>query len=147
MLDIREFSVSESFSKVADLARAHWLETEAGIGDGPAPLLGVYAELEKVSSIVAYGAFDDDQMVGYSVAILGPHLHYGFIYAHHDLLYISPEHRKGTLALRLIRMTEERCQALGAKFIAWHVKPDSTLEAILSRTGYAVEEVIYKKEF
>lgn len=148
MPDVREISVSEYIGKVADLTRAHWQETEPGVSsDGPCPVADVYAALEQVGNVVAFGAFDGDELIGYSVAILGPHLHYGFTYAHHDLLYVRPDHRRGSLGLRLMRMTEEAAKARGARFVVWHVKPGSTLESILSRAGYAVEEVVYKKEF
>lgn len=147
MLEVREFSVSEYIDRVVGLVRAHWLETESELAPGgPKPLVGIYLALEKAGSIIAFGAFEDGTMVGYSVAILGPHLHYGMTYAHHDLLYVSPEHRRGMLGLKLIRATERAAKARGAAFSTWHAKPGGTLESILSRTGYQREEIVYKKD-
>lgn len=146
-MDIRQFSISEHIDKVGDLVRSHWQETEPGLtDDGPAPCIASYEKLEKLGCTIAFGAFDGDEMVGYCVAFTVPHLHYGFMYAQHDVFYLRPDHRKGSLALRLIRLTEQAAKERGARFIAWHAKPDSKLNKILSRTGYVVEEVVFKKE-
>ena len=148
MPEIRPISVVACLDAAAGLMQAHQLETEPGMSsDGPHPLGHVYAALELAGNVVAFGAFEGDELVGYSVAIIGPHLHYGYLYAHHDVLYVRPESRKGTVGLRLIRATEAESMARGARCVTWHVKPGSRLEAILSRTGYSVEETVYRKEF
>lgn len=148
MPDIRPISVSACLDAAATLTLAHQTETEPGMSnDGPHPMTHVYAALEQAGGVVAFGAFDGEEMVGYSVAILGPHLHYSYLYAHHDALYVRPDHRKGSLGLRLIRATEAESKMRGAVCVTWHVKPNSKLESILNRTGYTVEETVYRKEF
>lgn len=91
MPEIRPISVVACLDAAAGLMQAHQMETEPGMSsDGPHPLSHVYAALEQAGSVVAFGAFDGDELVGYSVAIIGPHLHYGYLYAHHDALYVRP---------------------------------------------------------
>jgi len=149
MPHVRPVLVSDYINQVTDLIHAHWLETERDFApNGPAPAVDVYRALEQAGSILAFGAFDDaETLVGYAVAILSPHLHYGVLYAHHDLLYVTPAHRRGTLGLKLMRAIEGAAKDRGAQFSTWHAKPGSTLEAILTRSGYQLEESIFKKEF
>jgi GNAT superfamily N-acetyltransferase len=131
----------------AELARAHWAETEAGLmPEGPSIAIELYQALEQADALIAFGAFDADELVGYAVAILGLHLHYRVLYAQHDLLFVRPDHRRGTLGLRLMRAIETALKARGAKFVVWHAKPQSTFNMILVRTGYAVEETVYRKD-
>ena len=149
MPEVRPISFTEHVAQAtALLGVEHVAEVEPDIGrDGPQLALPIYETLERAGSLITLGAFDGDTMVGYSVAILGPHLHYGFTYAHHDMLYVAPAHRQGRLGLQLIRETEREAKARGARCVTWHVKPGSALDKILGRLGYAVEETVYLKEF
>lgn len=147
MVDIREIVATEHMGAAAELARAHWAETEAGLmPEGPSIAVDLYWALEKADALVAFGAFDGAELVGYSLAILGPHLHYNVLYAQHDLLFVRADHRRGTLGLRLKDITEVAVKARGAKFVVWHAKPGSAFNTILERTGYIVEETVYRKD-
>lgn len=150
MVEIRNFVLSEFYESPEGraMAQAHQREVEPELGrEGVNLALDVYRALEASGAVIAIGAFDGKTLVGYSVAILGPHLHYGFLYAHHDLLYLDPAYRKGTLGLRLIRATEAEARARGARCATWHAKPGSALQRILDRLGYGSEETVYLKEF
>lgn len=149
MAEVRQIRFTEYVeAATAALGVNHVRETEPELGaHGPNLQTAVYASLEAAGSLITFGAFEGDEMVGYSVAILGPHLHYGFTYAHHDLLYVDPAYRKGTLGLRLIRATEAEAKARGARCATWHAKPGSALQRILDRLGYGSEETVYLKEF
>lgn len=149
MAEVRQIQFTEYVdAATAALGVDHVRETEPELGaQGPQLQKAIYAALEQSGTLVTFGAFEGDQLVGYSVAILGPHLHYGFTYAHHDLLYVAPTHRKGTLGLRLIRATEAEAKARGARCATWHAKPGSALQRILDRLGYGSEETVYLKEF
>lgn len=147
MLEVREIHLSEHFGTLAALAHDHWLETEQGVTrEGPAPNIQLYTMLEHGGALIAFAAFEDGQPVGYVVGIFSTHLHYSFPYVAHDLLYLSPEHRRGSLGLRLMQALECRARERGARFITWHAKPETTFDALLKRASYEVEETIYKKE-
>lgn len=147
MPDVREISAVAYFDRAANLARQHWLETEAGLVDQPPCLpVATYEALEANGNLITFGAFDGDELVGYSVAMIVPHMHYDMLCAHHDLLFVRADFRKGSLGLRLMRETETAAKARGAKFVVWHAKPGSTFETILHRIGYAVEETVYRKD-
>lgn len=149
MVEIREIQFTEYMAYgIEKLGREHAHEVEPGLSRNGIQLAeDVYRTLEANGALITFGAFEGEELVGYSVAILGPHLHYGFTYAHHDMLYLDPAYRKGGLGLQLIQATEAEAKARGARCATWHAKPGSALQKILDRLGYASEETVHIKEF
>jgi len=105
-----------------------------------------YRTLEDNGYLLTLLAFEGTALIGYSVFILSPHLHYMELkVALNDVMFLHPAHRLGYTGVRLIRESEKMCRAAGAGKICWHVKPDTTLQAILNRLGYDTEEVMQAK--
>lgn len=109
------------------------------------PMWEKYAALEASGDVLhIYTARDDGALVGYAVFFVQAHLHYRSLFpAINDLLWVKPEER-GTSGLRLIRFCEQELAAVADK-IVWHSKPDTVLEKLLPRMGYAMEETIWGK--
>lgn len=149
MIHIQPFKPSEWYDKIEqELAQGHWQETEAHLSDTPPKLSReTYEALDERGSLIAIGAFDGERIVGYAVAFICEHAHYGTLYAAHDSLYIAPEYRVGRTGIKMMRAVEEEAKARGATFIAWHAKPQSTFHQLLQRLGYAEEEVVYQRRF
>lgn len=146
-MNLEPIVVTERIGTITDLMREHWLENESEVApDGPKPIVEAYAALEASGGISAFGAFDGENMVGYVVCIVARHHHYGFAFAQHDVLFVSHAYRSSGLGLRLIRRAEEDARERGARMMVWHAKPGSALERIMSRRGYAVEDVMLRKE-
>lgn len=111
------------------------------------PNRDAYEDIEQHGSLLCLVArAASGQITGYSVCMLGRHLHYDMVYAHNDVLYVDPAHRKGRLGLRLINETEARAKARGAQFIIWHAKPDTALAALMPRLGYRLQDLILSRE-
>jgi len=146
MVEIRKALPTEWFDAISSLIEEHWMETESHlVPTGPNPIIAAYKAMEDADCIVSYAAFDGDAMVGYAVAFVMPHLHYGVTYANHDVLFVKKEYRRGSLAFRLMRCVEEDAIKRGAGFMLWHAKPGTPFEAMLQRLP--VEESVYRKEF
>lgn len=112
-----------------------------------APNVEAYRALENTCSLLALVAYAEDEIAGYSINFIGPHLHYaGLRYAHNDALFVAPQFRGGRLGLRLMRETERLAQERGARMMMWHAKPGTALEQMLPRMGYAVQDIVYSKE-
>jgi predicted GNAT superfamily acetyltransferase len=112
-----------------------------------APNWDAYHALEQCGALLALVAYLGDEIVGYSVNFIGPHMHDAALrYAHNDALYVKPEHRGGRMGLKLMRETELFVRERGARMMMWHAKPDTALEKILPRMGYGVEEIMFCKE-
>lgn len=106
-----------------------------------------YALLEQLERFVVLTAREDDgRLVGYNAFFLNRHMHYGgFTVAQNDVLFLHPQARRGTTALRLIDWTEHSLRELGAQKLTYHVKFSLDWRAILHRRGYADEEVMCGK--
>jgi GNAT superfamily N-acetyltransferase len=111
-----------------------------------------YYELEERGMLLLLaawktGADNRNELAGYSVTFLLNHLHYmDLTYAQNDLLFVHPDYRSAGIGLHLIRLTETVAKQRGARFIMWHAKRASSLEALLPNLGYQIEETTYSKE-
>ena len=134
---IVETTVSDKAAGLMPLAALHRAElATAAHWERLAPNWDAYHLLEQSGALLGLVAYLGDEIVGYSVSFVGPHLHFsGMRYAQNDALFVKPEHRHGKLGLRLMRETELLARARGARMMMWHAKPETTLEKILPRLG------------
>lgn len=107
-----------------------------------------YAYLDEHDGLVCLWALDPDgEVVGYSVSFIGPHIHYADLrVCNNDVLFLREDLRPSTVGLRLIRETEKTARARGAKLMLWHAKQGTSLDKIMPRMGYGVQDIIYSKE-
>lgn len=148
MVTIKQIIATEHAETMSKLFVEHWKENEPYLSDSPpSPMIEAYQKLEQMGCLVAFGAFDDDEMVGYCIAFVLPHLHYGFMYANHDVLFLTKKHRAGSTGLKLINRVEKACKELGARFMFWHAKPSTNMDQLLIKMGATLEETVYRKEF
>lgn len=105
-----------------------------------------YALLEQMGRFVVFTAREDGRLIGYNAFFLNKHMHYGgFTVAQNDVLFLHPDYRRGTTALKFLDDTEPRCKALGAQKITYHIKFALDWRPILHRRGYVDEEVMCGK--
>jgi GNAT superfamily N-acetyltransferase len=145
MITIRPVVPTEVLPEIKALMAAHWRETESSIGDGPDPQAELYKAGEDAGVVVAFGAFDGETMVGYVTVFVTSQMHYGFLCANHDTLFVHKDYR-GRTGIALVRAAEKESALRGAKFIAWHAKIGSAFEQLLRRMNYPSEEIIFRKE-
>ncbi len=148
MHELRPITVADMQAQAAALLRAHWEEV-AKRRDLMvlAPDWPRYEQMEANGALVAVGAYANGELVGYSLTLVGPHLHYvGLTVAQNDVLFVAKEHRHGRIGLDLIRKTEELAKDRGARLVSWHAKEGTALAALLPRLGYGVHEIIFARE-
>lgn len=146
MITYRPFRIVDYVDTVTDLIRGHWHETERNFApDGPCPDVVSYKILEESGLTIAFGAFDDERMVGYVVMFFVKHLHYGFPYSQHDVLFVHKDHRKSSIGLRLMQLVRDESKARGAKKIIWHTKPEGPMRGILESKA-TLEELIFVED-
>ena len=110
------------------------------------PHLDRYTQLESMNLLVTLGAYQDDELVGYSVNILAPHMDsQHLLCGHNTMLFLAKDHRKGSLGVKLIKATSAECRRRGAGYMLWRAKPDTKLHALLSRLGCDVLETVFSE--
>jgi GNAT superfamily N-acetyltransferase len=145
---IVEGSFIEKFPVLSNMFIEHWKEVAKN-----RELMKISADLEKYKAmeqsgnLVSLFAIKNEEIIGYSVNILSPHLHYKeLITAYNDLLFLDRKHRKTSLGGELILKTEEVCKGKGAKLMLFHAKENTSLAKILPRKSYNTHEIIFSKE-
>jgi len=105
-----------------------------------------YHALEQSGLLICLGAFRGEECIGYSINFFTNHMHYReMFYVQNDLLFVAEEHRKTRVGLDLIRETEKQAFARGAEMMLWHAKENTSLNTLMSRLGYKVQDIIYSK--
>ena len=111
------------------------------------PDYNMYNMLEANGTLVCLGAYIDKLLVGYSVNMIKPHLHYStLICGYNDLLFVDDDHRGSSLGLKLIKETKKELEKRGAKLMLWHAKENTTLAILLPKLGCKIQEIIYSEE-
>lgn len=147
MVEIKSFYPSVERAGIEALMMAHWDEVECDARSGkPNPQWGQYEYFEDQDLLIAYAAYDNGVMIGYCMVLVAEHLHYGWLYGQHDVLYLAPEYRSSSVGLRLKGECEKRLMERKARFVIWHAKPGSTFAKILQKSKYELEEEVYIKE-
>jgi len=111
-----------------------------------APDWAAYERMQQADRVVFLVAVRDGIALGYSVFFVAPHMHYrDTVVAMNDVLYVSPEHRRGRTGALLIRETENAARERGAKILSWHAKPNrGGLDEVLAKLDrYRHDETIY----
>ena len=147
-VQIREGTVSEMFSKGADLMIDNWAES----GRPHAlttftPSIERYEEVERQGLLLILVATMDDDWVGYSVNMIFPHMHMReSLCCCNDAIYVKPKKRSSAIARMLLEATEKAATKRGAVRMLWGAPPGSALDVILPRRGYDVAQTTYTKD-
>lgn len=95
-------------------------------------------------------ARDGTQIVGYSINFIAPHIHYkDVLMVYNDALFTVHSHR-AQVGQQLMDETCAAGRRRGAQLMAWHAKPDTTLDRILKlqvrRKRMRIQDIVYTQE-
>ncbi len=143
--EIREFTgVVGVIQASGALAHAHRQEfAQEFEGREWNPDLQRYQLLEDAGLIVAVGAYDGDELVGYSINVLSVHMHYQLPMGRNDVLYLAPAYRQGQNGPALMNATRSALQHRGAAYVVWSAKPGTPLYKLLEHGGATVLETVF----
>ena len=140
-MSVREVQIVDYLDLVQPLLKANWDET--GFDFEFAPEFDKYIKAQEVGYVIALGAFEGEELIGYSTAFMYPH-HFNpaIIMCATDALYVAPEHRNGTVGARLIIETEKLAKERGANMISWHTRAGTPLAEVMTKRGYTPADTI-----
>jgi GNAT superfamily N-acetyltransferase len=144
MLVIREIEAADHIDGVMDMLRENWAET--GFDFELRPNVDLVRLLQQRGVMFVLVAFDGEQLVGYSSAVLGPHVfNPDILTCESSALFVLPAWRKTSAGARLIAATEQAAKARGANRMLWHTRAGTPLAATLERRGYQPADVTVMK--
>lgn len=144
MLTIREIQAADHIGQVMDILRENWAETGFDFELAPDP--AIFTRLQEMGILFVLAAFDGEELVGYSSAMVAPHLHNpAIIMCNSDALFVRPAWRSSTAAARLILATELTGRKHGATRMLWHTRAGTPFAATLQKRGYEAADIIVMK--
>lgn len=156
-IEIGQESVSEALaSGLEDLIAFNWEEVSAG-RDYPALDIDwpMVLMLERLGKLVGISARKKGRLIGYASYFIQGHMRHRLTrWAVNDALYVDADHRKGRLAVNLIRAAEILLKDDGVQFITQGDmmpldlvtgKPRATLGRLLMWLGYKPFDQVYMK--
>lgn len=110
------------------------------------PNIEMYKIMEDKGMLFTLALYDNENIVGYSVNILGNNLHYSdLLISQNDVLFVAKKYRKSTWGLKLIQETEKIAKEKGAKLISWHGKSDTSFSELMPKIGYKIQDITFSK--
>lgn len=146
MTRIAIFDPRQLYDEIERLGQLHKDEVEADVTALPVSVnRDLYDVLHAQGALVCVGAFDDDRLVGYAIALLSPNFHYRMTTAAHDALFLHRDYRTPRMALRLIDAVEAECKARGAQLMVWHAPIGGAFERILKTRANPIYTQFFKE--
>ncbi|SAK95862.1 GCN5-like N-acetyltransferase [Caballeronia temeraria] len=134
-------------SEMEVLWPAHW--KEVAIDHETIKLAPDYRQYEAFCAAGALHivtAREAGKIVGYHISIVRPHLHYMHdLHGFTDVYYISPEHRKGWVGVKLFKYVEKTLKARGVKKLFSGTKLHLDMGPIFERMGWRETERLFSK--
>lgn len=138
---------SSVYPEASELLRLHWEEV-APYKDLLTlnPDMQMYRTLEEQGRIVVVTARRLGELIGYVVMMLHAHHHYSHVLtATEDIHFLHPDHRKGSLGLRLIAAAEAEMAARGVRVMTLRTKVTHNHGLLFERLGYQPQDIVYTK--
>ena len=86
----------------------------------------------------------DGELIGYSLWFVSNHIHYkNSVTACSDVLFISPNQRKGSTGIKFIKWSLEKIKERNPQRIMFHVKDHVDYSPIIKRMGAKHFESVY----
>lgn len=146
-MDIRLSNVAEMRALGAQLFAANEHEVVGSDSWGLDLDWPRYEAIEREGVTLILGAWDGEQLAGYSVNVLGPHLHYrSRLVCSNDVIYLTPEQRHGAACMLLMDATEQAAKKRGCVRMEWPAPTGSRLERILQLGTYRALQTTFARD-
>lgn len=146
-LTVQTERLADCLGEMKPLLARHWSE----IGRNRErialnPDYGRYLALDDAGMLHVVTARVGGTLVGYHLSTVANNMHYrDHVYALNDIFYVTPEHRRGRIGMRLLDHAEKTLKERGVSVAFMHVKLAHDFGAMLERRGYVAVERVFEK--
>jgi GNAT superfamily N-acetyltransferase len=89
---------------------------------------------------------EDNELIGYAIFIVHPHLHYkSCVTAFEDIYFLRKEERKGRVGIRLFQFAEDVLKKEGVDRIVMHTKIHMDNSRLFEYLGYKLTDKLFTK--
>jgi len=111
-----------------------------------APDYDAYKRLAQAGMLRCITVRADEEVVGYAIFIIQPHLHYRTCKtAFEDIYFIRKEYRKGKIGIRLFQYAEQVLRGIGVQRIIMHTKVHLDHSRLFEYLGYKWTDKLFTK--
>jgi len=111
-----------------------------------APDYDAYKRLAQAGMLSCITVTADEEVVGYAIFIIQPHLHYRTCKtAFEDIYFIRKEYRKGKIGIRLFQYAEQVLRGIGVQRIIMHTKVHLDHSRLFEYLGYKWTDKLFTK--
>jgi len=108
------------------------------------PDLAMYETLERADKLCVITARHMGTLIGYVVMMICMHPHYVHVKsAIDDIHFLHPDHRKGSVGLRLLAAAKEEMQRRGVQLMSLRTKVGHNHGLLFERIGFKPQDVVY----
>jgi len=136
----------ENLPKFKALSVAHYDEIET-LKEFPLDLdFDAYENLWKLGRLVFVTAKDNNELVGYILFFVAPHLHSkNCITAHEDIYFLKPEYRKGRNGIKMFQFAQEHLKQKGVDLILYSTKFEFDNSSLFKYLGCKPIDKVFTK--
>jgi hypothetical protein len=111
-----------------------------------APDYDAYKRLAQAGMLRCITVRADEEVIGYAIFIIQPHLHYRTCKtAFEDIYFIRKEYRKGKIGIRLFQYAEQVLRGIGVQRIIMHTKVHLDHSRLFEYLGYKWTDKLFTK--
>lgn len=107
------------------------------------PSFDQYLAMDQAGYIRLFTARKDSKLIGYQVFVINPNLHYKYVSATSDVVYISPEHRG--FGHKFMADNESKLKAESINAIFQNISAKKDASKLMEWMGYHLEDRVYMK--
>jgi hypothetical protein len=105
-----------------------------------------YTKLNAAGMLRCITCRADDELIGYAIFVVQPHLHYSTcLTAFEDIYFIKKEFRKGRIGIRLFQYAESALKRVGVNRIIMHTKIHMDNSRLFEYLGYKMTDKLFTK--
>jgi GNAT superfamily N-acetyltransferase len=146
MVTYQEEKYSDCIEELKRLYPEHYEELSVTKTIPLEPAYDVYLQLENNGVLKAVTCRKDNELIGYILFIVTPHLHYkSCLTAVEDIYFLKKEHRKGRIGIKLFQFAEEYLKSLHVNRVIFGTKVHLDNSKLFEYLGYSFFEKLYSK--